>query len=282
MVECRRAAEIFRVPASWRATWVLGLLVIPRDAGAIGAIFKFALVSNPFAFRVLGAAATTAELQPFLAQTRRLVDAMAYLGEPFSETERQQLDAAANLTDQAGASRRTPSVCSTRAACSTFASIRRAASRSSVGECPLRCGLVEHGWRAYLVKVRNEAGVTGTLSVESPQARPVYRPGTGLPMAPAVGSSRGHRGPMARARARSAQKPMEPQLSGLDLEYRIVLLYSRDRGRREAQLGAMLGAGTDGHRVSKSGRRAVRHRAVARCDLPRFATSTAGRRWRRS
>ncbi|MBI1873089.1 MAG: CehA/McbA family metallohydrolase [Acidobacteria bacterium] len=40
-------------------------------------------------------------------------------------------------------------------------------------------------------------------------------------------------------------QPMEPQLSGLDLEYRIVLLYSRDTGRREAQLGAQLGVGTD-------------------------------------
>jgi len=34
---------------------------------------------------------------------------------------------------------------------------------------------------------------------------------------------------------------MVPELSGLELEYRIVLLYSRDRGRREAQLGASLG-----------------------------------------
>ena len=41
------------------------------------------------------------------------------------------------------------------------------------------------------------------------------------------------------------QKPMEPQLSGLELEYRIVLLYSRDRGRREAQIGATLGPGTE-------------------------------------
>ena len=29
------------------------------------------------------------------------------------------------------------------------------------------------------------------------------------------------------------EKPMEPQLSGLELEYRIVALYSRDRGRRK-------------------------------------------------
>ena len=39
-------------------------------------------------------------------------------------------------------------------------------------------------------------------------------------------------------------KPMEPQLSGLELEYRIVLLYSRDRAKREAQIGAHLGPAT--------------------------------------
>jgi hypothetical protein len=42
-----------------------------------------------------------------------------------------------------------------------------------------------------------------------------------------------------------AEKPLEPQLSGLEVEYRIALFYSRDRGRREAQLGATLGIGTD-------------------------------------
>jgi hypothetical protein len=38
---------------------------------------------------------------------------------------------------------------------------------------------------------------------------------------------------------------MEPQLSGLELEYRIVLLYGRDSGTREAQLGAAVTEGTE-------------------------------------
>jgi hypothetical protein len=215
----------------------------PTRRGAVGAILKFALVSNPFSFRVLGAVATAVELQPFLAQTRRLIDAMAFVGEPFSEVERQQLDAAANLTDQAGAIAALERVLNTRC----LLDIRiNPESRVSVerGGVSNPVALVEHGWRAYLVRVRNESRVTGRLTVESPQARPVYRPGTGLAMAP----------PSVRPAdivdrwlelSSFAEKPMEPQLSGLDLEYRIVLLYSRDRGRREAQLGAMLGAGTD-------------------------------------
>ena len=101
-----------------------------------------------------------------------------------------------------------------------------------------------HGWRAYLVKVRNEGAVTGALSLESPQARPVYRRGTGLAMAPqSVRPADVTDGWLDLDTY--GQKPMEPQLSALELEYRIVLLYSRDRGRREAHIGASLGPGTE-------------------------------------
>src|SRR5207249_1374080 len=117
-------------------------------------------------------------------------------------------------------------------------------SRISIERGAAAADLVEHGWRAFLIKVRNEAGATGVLNAESPQARPVYRPGTGLAMAPrSVGPADIAERWLAIDSA--ARKPLEPQLSGLELEYRIVLLYSRDRGRREAQIGAMLGSGTE-------------------------------------
>ena len=116
-------------------------------------------------------------------------------------------------------------------------------SRVSVDRGGATPQLVEQGWRAYLVKVRNEAGVTGALRVESPQARPVYRRSTGASLAP--------RSVLPAdivdrwlALDTYEERPMEPELSGLDLEYRIVLLYSRDHGRREAQIGAMLEAAT--------------------------------------
>src|SRR6185503_370574 len=40
------------------------------------------------------------------------------------------------------------------------------------------------------------------------------------------------------------QQPLTPKLSGLELEYRIVQLYSRDRGQREATLAFDVGQGT--------------------------------------
>src|SRR5215467_1524617 len=204
---------------------------------AIGALLQFAALVHPFGRALLAAV----EVQPLAAQVRRLADAMEYLGEPFSETERERLDAAANLSDQARAIEEIQRVLDARC---LFSVRINPESRISVerGAAPAR--LVEQGWRAFLIKVRNEAGVTGALNLESPQARRVFRPSTGAAIAP----ESVHPSDVADRWLELesyAQKPIEPQLSGLELEYRIALLYSRDRGRREAQIGAMVGAGTE-------------------------------------
>jgi hypothetical protein len=219
----------------------------PSRRSAIGTILRFGLLAHPLGNRLLAATwpgyelSQRTEMQPLFAQLTRLVEAMAYLGESFSDAERERLAAAANIADHAPAIDEIQRILDPRC----LLSIRiNPESRISVerGAAPAR--LVEQGWRAYLVKVRNEAGVTGTLSVESPQARPVYRPSTGLAMvprsvAPADVTDRW------LALETFGQKPMEPRLSGLELEYRIALFYSRDRGRREAQIGATLGPGTE-------------------------------------
>lgn len=219
--------------------------VTRRDA--VGSILRVALLAQPLGSQLLVlrppslGRGSLSELQPLLAEVRRVIEAMAYLGEPFSEAERASLDAAANLGDEARAIAEIERVLDPRC----LLTIRiNPESRVAVerGAAPAR--LLEQGWRAYLVKVRNQAGVTGGLELESPQARDVFRRGTGSPIAP----------PSVRpadvadrwlALNMFDAKPMEPKLSGLDLEYRIALLYSRDRGRREAQLGASLGAGTE-------------------------------------
>jgi hypothetical protein len=187
------------------------------------------------------AASGGVEIQPLLAQVRRLIDAMRYLGEPFADAEVAAFTAAADSGNEPAVLAALDRLLGPR----ILADIRiNPEGRISVTRGAAEARLVEQGWRAFLVKVRNEAGVTGRLLVESPQARPVYRPGTGNAMAP----------PSVRpadivdrwlALEMYDEKPMEPQLSGLGLEYRIVALYSRDRGRREAQLGAMVGAGSE-------------------------------------
>ncbi|MFL5616874.1 MAG: hypothetical protein ACJ79A_00610, partial [Gemmatimonadaceae bacterium] len=217
--------------------------VTRRDA--VGSILQAALLAHPLGSRLLVRAAPSltsgshTDLQPLVAEVRRLIEAMAYLGEPFPDADRARLDAAASMGDEARAVVEVQRILDPK--CLLLVRINPE-SRVSIerGTAPAR--LVERGWRAFLLKVRNEAGVTGALAAESPQARPVYRPGTGNSIAPATVLP-ADVADRWLALDTFVDKPMEPRLSGLDLEYRIVLAYSRDRGRREAQLGASLGGG---------------------------------------
>jgi hypothetical protein len=200
-------------------------------------VFGPALIALPLGRRLLAAV----EAQPLLSQVRRLVDALEYLGEPLSDADRQRIDSAASMTDSGQAVEEIQRVLDPHC----LLSIRiNPESRISVDRAAAPGRLVEQGWRAYLVKVRNEAGVTGVLTMESPQARPVYRRGTGLAMAPQSVRPADVTDRWLELDT-YGQKPLEPQLSGLDLEYRVALFYSRDRGRREAQIGASLGPGTE-------------------------------------
>src|SRR5712692_2166278 len=215
---------------------------------AIGSILTFAGLPYPLGRRLLSPTASTSaavgagtELQPLMAQVRRLVDAMASVGEPFSDAERQQIDAAAGMTDAARVVEEVQRVLDPRCLLAVRINPESRVSIERGAASPL---LVEQGWRAYLIKVRNEAGATGVLKAESPQARPVYRPGTGLAMAPRSVTPADIADRWLEIDV-FGRKPLEPQLSGLNLEYRILLLYSRDRGRREAQIGALLGSATD-------------------------------------
>jgi len=209
---------------------------------AVGALLQCAVLAHPVSHHVLalGLTGTQTDTQPLLAAVRRLVDAMAFLGEPFSDADRARLEAAGSLTAAPDVVAEIERVLDPR--CLVAVRINPE-SRVSVERATAPAQLVEQGWRAFLMKVRNEAGVTGVLAAESPQARPVYRAGTGSPLAPqsVLPADIADRW---LALTTYGAKPMEPQLSGVALEYRIVLLYSRDRGRREAQIGATVGAGT--------------------------------------
>jgi hypothetical protein len=125
-------------------------------------------------------------------------------------------------------------------------------SRVSVTRGAVEATLVEKGWRAFLVKVRNNAGVTAQLKAASPNALPVYARGRD-PKIPGGFST----DPRPQQKITPGEvsnrwlelmmfdkQPLEARLSGLNLEYRIIQLYSRDSGRREAQLAFNVGQGT--------------------------------------
>ena len=200
---------------------------------------QFTLVALPGPRLLLGPFSIDA--QPAAAQARRIVDALAYLGEPFTPDALQPFHAAETSGDEAA---RLAAIDRLFAARCLMEVRINPEGRVTVDRGPAEARLVEQGWRAFLVKVSNEAGTTARLVVESPQARPVYRPATGNSIAP----------PSVRpadvadrwlALEMFDDKPLEPRLSGLPLEYRIVMLYSRDRGTREGQFGATAGAGSE-------------------------------------
>src|SRR5262245_1091414 len=154
------------------------------------------------------------ELQPFAAHARRLVDALAFLGEPFPDAALEPLRRAERAADERGYFTAVEQLFATRC----LAEVRiNPEGRVSIERGAAEPRLVEHGWRAFLVKVRNESGTTARLAVESPQARPVYRPATGNAMAP-PSVSPGDVADRWLAIEMFDGRPLEPQLSGLAVE----------------------------------------------------------------
>lgn len=185
------------------------------------------------------------ELQPFMAQGRRLVQAMEFLGEPFSATELLALEDAFNARD-GDAIKKIEAVLDARA---LFAVTINPEMRVSVSAGQARPELVEQGWRQFLVKVRNQAGATARLAVVSPQAQSVF-----VAQKQTESDVHFHHGkppepvPPATDLWLDLQtfdgQPLQPALSGLPVEYRIVQLYSRDAGDREAKFSFNVGQGT--------------------------------------
>jgi hypothetical protein len=177
------------------------------------------------------------ELQPLAAQARRVAEALEQLGQPLTPGEKARLDKALGPGGSAGAVQE-----ALDPLCLIGVEINPE-SRVKAMQGPAPARLVQHGWRVFLVKVHNEAGVTAELRAESPNAAPLYKRSTGSPSPrPAV--------PAADVPNRWADvsmfgdRPLQKALSGLAVEYRIVQLYSRDAGRREARISFNVGQGT--------------------------------------
>jgi hypothetical protein len=186
----------------------------------------------------------TVEQQPLAAATERLVTALEYVGSPLSKEDRAMVEAALKQSDAKECVKQLQQVLDPLCVLGVLINPE---SRVSVVEGPAKKELVQQGWRTFLVKVHNQAGVTAELKAESPNMLPLYLRGKG-----------------PRERPMTAEKlveptdvpgrfldidvygkqPLKPQLSGLELEYRIIQLYSRDVGRREATIGFNVGQGT--------------------------------------
>jgi hypothetical protein len=180
------------------------------------------------------------EAQPVKAQVRRLEQALEFLGEPLTAAQKSALDKALQETD---ASKAVTAIQQALDALVLAAVNINPESRVKVAAGPAAKKLVEQGWRVFLVKVHNEAGVTAQLQATSPNASPLHKRSTGSKNpAPVV---KPEDVPNLWLDLQTFdQQPLNAKLSGLPLEYRIVQLYSRDRGKREATIGFNVGQGT--------------------------------------
>ena len=194
------------------------------------------------------------EAQPLLAQARRLSEAMEFLGTPFSRETRAALDRAANEGDNIRAVRIVQQ--SLDPYCLVAVDINPE-SRVKVAPGLARPALAQNGWRSFLVKVHNQAGSTAELKAVSPSAMSVFEAGSyttpsdqALRPRIRINFNDRHQRPKPDVRNRWMdmmmfnRQPLQANLSGLLLEYRIIQIYSRDAGRREANIAFNVGQGT--------------------------------------
>lgn len=177
--------------------------------------------------------ATDVEAQPLLASVERLIEAMDYVGSPLPSNVVEECKKLTSLDGDEVVAARIQELLDPH--CLAGVSIK-SNGRPVVKAGQVQRELLEQGWRTFLVKVVNRPGVTRRLLIESPNALP-------LPRAPA-----------AQVASRWMQlslyegRPLKANLSGLELEYRIVQIYSRDPGAKRALLEFTVSnrAGDDG------------------------------------
>jgi hypothetical protein len=177
--------------------------------------------------------------QPLVAQVRRLLEALEEVGDPLPLDDMAALHAAFKNTDDAAA------VAAIQSILDRHVLLRVAINpegRISITRGSAPPTLVEAGWRTFLVRVDNQASDKSALQVYSPQARPMgLVSGTNI-----IGAQDSTNGAVDAIEARDrwialatwTKPPLDPYLSGLQIEYRILQVYSRDPGKREADFEA--------------------------------------------
>jgi hypothetical protein len=171
------------------------------------------------------------EGQPLASNVTRLLQALETLGTPLPADKTAALTAAAKAQDAAKIQDLLDSHVLVVVNINPEARVK--AKRG-----PVMAELQQTGYTPVLLKIINEAGVTKTLRVKSPQALPIY--------------SRGHPGEIKDTDIKDrfldvemyAGNPLTGTLSGLKVEYALAVIHSSQAGKREAVLQFDVGQGT--------------------------------------
>lgn len=183
------------------------------------------------------------EGQPLAANVGRLVEALKFLGQPLPESLSGDLTAAQRERDAKAIQKLLDPLV-------VVAVSLNPEVRVKVERGPGAATIQQGGFTPLLVKVVNHSTVANPLRVRSPQAGPVYSGAAEAILQrqaqtelndgenPESGASR------FLAVEMFQRPPMTRQLSGLEVEYAIVLVYSSEFGKREATLEFDVGSGT--------------------------------------
>ena len=191
--------------------------------------------TNPLYVKVEG--------QPLGANAARVIKALDFLGAPLGAKEVKALKAAIGKRDAAAI--QTILDAHVLVAVSVNPELRVKVQRG-----PANAVLRQGGFTPFLVKVLNDATVARPVRVGSPQAGPVYS-GAALVILRRQAqtelkdneNTKGDKGRFLSVEM-FGKPPMQSNLSGLEAEYAIVLIYSHEAGKREATLQFDIGQGT--------------------------------------
>ncbi|MDO8539088.1 MAG: CehA/McbA family metallohydrolase [Opitutaceae bacterium] len=181
--------------------------------------------------------------QPLAANVQRVAEAFDYLGAAFPAELRAELSKAGQARD----AQRLQQLLDSRVLLAVHINPE---VRVKVGRGPAAAALQQAGYTPVLVKVMNESGGTQRLRIGSPQSGPVY---AGMSKLAGERMQQPHLRENENITGRTdrflevemySAPPMTAQLSGLEVEYAIALLYSAEAGRREATLTFDVGQGT--------------------------------------
>ena len=114
---------------------------------------------------------TRVELQPLAAQVERVLQALESTGSAVTADQLKAIRAALSESDEAAAVEKVQKLLDPL--CLVGVQINPE-SRVTVQAGPASKQLIEQGWRVFLVKVNNQAGVTAPLRCSSPNAAPLH------------------------------------------------------------------------------------------------------------
>lgn len=216
-------------------------------------------------------------LQPIAYQARQLESLLEFLGQPFTQAEKEGINRANTNRNSDEAVEQIESILDKHALVVVTINSQ---GRVGVTRGEADADLIQNGTRSFFVKIVNQAGITSTLQVNSPNSGPVFKSVSESASRPPVPSlsaadirdrwadiSLLHEGILAPLlpndidiqtrideKLAALQTPVprlpddlgvedHPQFSGSSLEYRILLIYSRDAGQRSAKLSFDIGKG---------------------------------------